>query len=47
MVHIHRILILAGAVYHQPGVEAESADISDAHSLLRDIVGRGEKFRSL
>jgi len=35
------ILILAGAVYHQPGVEAQSADISDAYSLLRDVVGRG------
>ncbi|KAI0281227.1 smf Mn2+ and Fe2+ transporter [Russula aff. rugulosa BPL654] len=35
------ILILAGAVYHQPGVEAGSAGISDAYSLLRDIVGQG------
>ena len=38
----HRILMLASAVFHQPGVEVESADIYDAHALLRDIVGRGE-----
>lgn len=38
----HRILMLASAVFHQPGVVAESADIYDAHALLRDIVGRGE-----
>jgi len=38
----HRILMLASAVFHQPGVEVESADIYDAHALIRDIVGRGE-----
>jgi metal iron transporter len=41
----HRILILASAVFNQPGVDAQSADIFDAHALLRDIVGRGEQFR--
>jgi len=34
------ILIVASAVYHQPGVETDSADISDAYSLLRDFVGQ-------
>jgi metal iron transporter len=38
----HRILMLASAVFHQPGVEAGSADIYDAHALIRDIVGRGK-----
>ena len=41
----YRILILAGAVFHQPGVQVTAADIFDAHSVLLDIVGRGEKFR--
>jgi len=35
------ILILAAAVYHQPGVDDATADIYDAHSLLSDVVGRG------
>ncbi|KAI9511855.1 natural resistance-associated macrophage protein [Russula earlei] len=35
------ILIVASAVFSQAGVEGESADIYDAHSLLRDIVGMG------
>jgi hypothetical protein len=35
--------MLASAVFHQPGVEANSADIFDAHALLRDLVGRGEQ----
>jgi len=35
------ILILASAVFHQPGVETDSADIEDAHAIIRDIVGRG------
>jgi metal iron transporter len=41
-----RILILAATVFHQPGVDDTSADIFDAHSLLSDIVGRGEMFCS-
>lgn len=47
MAHFCRILILAGAVYHRPGVGAVSADISDAYSLLRDVVGRGRKLCNL
>jgi metal iron transporter len=43
--HRRRILMLASAVFHHPGVEASSADIYDAHALIRDIVGRGEWFR--
>ncbi|KAF8481695.1 natural resistance-associated macrophage protein [Russula ochroleuca] len=35
------ILILASAVFHHPGVQTDSADISDAYSILSDIVGRG------
>jgi len=35
------ILILSSAVFHQPGVETTSADIYDAHAILRDVVGRG------
>jgi hypothetical protein len=42
----HRILILASAVFHHPGVQANSAGIPDAYSILSDIVGRGEKFRN-
>ena len=41
----HRILILSSAVFHKPGVETTSADIYDAHAILRNIVGRGEKVR--
>ncbi|KAH9973228.1 natural resistance-associated macrophage protein-domain-containing protein [Lactifluus volemus] len=35
------ILILASAVFNQPGVQVTTADINDAHSIIRDIVGRG------
>ncbi|KAH9980785.1 natural resistance-associated macrophage protein-domain-containing protein [Russula compacta] len=35
------ILILASAVFHQPGVQVTAADIYDAHSVLLDLVGRG------
>ena len=42
----HRILILSSAVFHQPGVETTDADLYDAHDLLRDKIGRGEKCQN-
>jgi hypothetical protein len=42
----YRILILSSAVFHQPGVENTNADLYDAHGLLRDKIGRGEKFQN-
>jgi len=40
----HRILILSSAVFHQPGVDTTSADLYDAHDILRDMIGRGEEL---
>jgi hypothetical protein len=42
----HRILILSSAVFHQPGVDNSSADLYDAHTILRDMIGRGQKFHN-
>jgi len=35
------ILIVGSAAFNQPGVPGTNADIFDAHSVLRDLVGRG------